>query len=220
MKFLKKLASYFYPITVKSIPSERSGVIELTLVNGKLLMDSKTANYSYGNLQKVLKKGLLHIGKKRLQELESILVLGVAGGSVIKTLRNDFKLTSPITGVEIDSDVLALANSYFQLHDIDNLTLVDANAFTYLNNCKKHYDLIIVDIFNDSEMPIELFDVSLWSTVHQLLSKNGICLFNTIANSKESTTRNLHLKQQIHPLFSTVKTLKTHQINELFILNK
>lgn len=220
MKILKILASYIYPITIKRISSERAGVIELTLINGKLVMDSKSANYSYGSLQKVLKKGLLRIGKKRLQTLNTILVLGVAGGSVIKTLRHDFKLTATITGVEIDNDVLTLAKSHFSLDKTDNLNLVEADAFTYIYNSKNKYDLIIIDIFNDAEMPNELFNTALWQQLHNLLNNNGVCLFNTIANSKENTIRNQQLKQHITHLFGKVITFKTQQINELFILNK
>jgi spermidine synthase len=63
---------------------------------------------------------LSFIGKQKLEQLDSILVLGVAGGSVIQTLRSDFKLNAKITGVEIDADVIHLANTYFQLNKTTN----------------------------------------------------------------------------------------------------
>jgi spermidine synthase len=62
MSFIQKIVSYLYPIKVKEISSERSGSLEVTLVNGKLVIDSENANYSYGSLQQVLKKGLHYIG--------------------------------------------------------------------------------------------------------------------------------------------------------------
>ena len=220
MNFLKILASYIYPITIKSIPSERSGVIELTLVNGRLVMDSKNANYSYGSLQKVLKKGLQFIGSSRLHTFNSILVLGVAGGSVIKTLREDFKLSASITGVEIDGEILDLANTYFQLNKIEKLHLIKADAFTYIKSCQKKFDLIIVDIFNDSQMSTQLFDLLFWEDTHKTLNNNGVCLFNTIIHSKENQARNLELTKQLEGLFTKTETLKTHQINELFLLSK
>ena len=56
MNIFKKIASYIYPIKLTEIPSDRSGSLEITLVNGKLVVDSENDNYSYGSLQKVLKK--------------------------------------------------------------------------------------------------------------------------------------------------------------------
>lgn len=54
-------------------------------MNGKLVLDSKNTNYSYRNLQRILRTGLKNIGFKKINKMSQILVLGVAGGSVIKT---------------------------------------------------------------------------------------------------------------------------------------
>ncbi len=220
MNFIQKIVSYLYPIKVKEISSERSGSLEVTLVNGKLVIDSENANYSYGSLQQVLKKGLLSIGTEKLQKLENILVLGVAGGSVIKTLKNDFNTDAKITGVEIDPDVIELANKYFKLNSISNLELVIADAFQFIKNTQETYDLIIIDIFNDSNMPNELFENQFWSSIHKSLNNNGKCLFNTIYTSKKDLQRNQQLTSLLKSLFKSIKQLKTHRINELFIIEK
>lgn len=220
MSFIQKIVSYLYPIKVKEISSERSGSLEVTLVNGKLVIDSENANYSYGSLQQVLKKGLHSIGTEKLQKLENILVLGVAGGSVIKTLKNDFYTDAKITGVEIDPDVIELANRYFKLNSISNLNLVIADAFQFIKTTQETYDLIIIDIFNDSSMPNELFEDDFWNRVQQLLNNKGFCLFNSIYTSKKDLERNKQLSTHLESIFKTSKQLKTHRINELFILEK
>lgn len=220
MNLLKQFFSFIYPINVETISSERSGSLEVTLVNGKLVIDSENANYSYGSLQQVLKKGLSFIGKHKLEQLDSILVLGVAGGSVIQTLRSDFKLNTKITGVEIDADVIHLANTYFQLNKTSNLELITADAFEYINTTKNKYDLIIIDIFNDTQMPNNLFDEKLWNSIHKLLTKKGLCLFNSIYTSTKELDRNDQLKSQLTSQFSNVDSLKTNRINELIILEK
>ncbi|NQY29730.1 MAG: fused MFS/spermidine synthase [Flavobacteriaceae bacterium] len=220
MNFIQKIISYLYPIKVKEISSQRSGSLEVTLVNGKLVIDSENANYSYGSLQQVLKKGLIHIGLDNLQKSENILVLGVAGGSVIKTLRNDFNIEAKITGVEIDPDIIELANTYFKLNSISNLELVIEDAFQFIKTTQETYDLIIIDIFNDSNMPNELFEDSFWITIEQLLKNKGFCLFNSIYTSKKDMNRNQQLNTLLENLFKFSKQLKTHRINELFILEK
>lgn len=220
MNLLQKIFSFIYPIKIKSIPSKHSGTLEVTLVNGKLVIDSENANYSYGSLQQVLKKGLLHIGLKQLQELQSILVLGVAGGSVIKTLRDDFKIDAKITGIEIDADVIELANTYFELHKTINLELITADAFNYIATSNSTFDLIIIDIFNDMQMPDELFKHKFWNNTLNLLNINGLCLFNSIYTSSKNIHRNDDLKTQLATQFSTLTYIKTNTINELFILKK
>jgi spermidine synthase len=220
MNILKQLISFIYPIIIKTIPSKRSGVLEVTLVNGKLVIDSENANYSYGSLQQVLKKGLSFIGQQKLEQLNSILILGVAGGSVIQTLRNDFKLNAKITGIEIDPDVIALANTHFQLNKIKDLELIITDAFKYIKSTKYRYDLIIIDVFNDSEMPKELFEKEFWHSIESSLTENGFCLFNSIYTTKNDLDRNIRLKNQLSLTFKNIQSIKTNRVNEVFIFNK
>jgi hypothetical protein len=81
-------------------------------------MDSKNTNYSYGSLQRILRRGLQSIGFKYIKDCNSILVLGIAGGSVIKTLVNEIDYEGEITGVEIDPEIISLADKYFKLNEI------------------------------------------------------------------------------------------------------
>ncbi len=121
---LKKIFSYLIPITIFKQKSTISSTIEVTWVNGELVLDSNNTNYSYGSLQRILKKGLQKIGFEKIKSMNHILVLGVAGGSVIKTLLNDVKYNGKITGVEIDPEIISIANTYFQLHETPNLTII------------------------------------------------------------------------------------------------
>ena len=82
---IAKFFSYFLPINVTKLKSSVSNSIEVTWNNGELVIDSENTNYSYGSLQRILKKGLKYIGYDRIKKFDKVLVLGVAGGSVIKT---------------------------------------------------------------------------------------------------------------------------------------
>ena len=182
-------------------------------------MDSKHANYSYGDLQKVLKKGLRYIGKEKLQKCKNILLLGVAGGSVIETLIQDFKVTSQITGIEIDETTLSLAKKYFNLSNYKQVDLITADAFQYVKTTKNTFDLIIIDIFNDDKMPKELFAEKTWVEIHKILNNNGLCVFNSIVTSRKDVDRNNRLINYLKIKYTTTHLIKTH-INELFILEK
>lgn len=184
---LKKILSYFYPITIYKKSSDLSKTIEVTLYNGKTLLNTKNTNYSYGSLQTVLKKGLLTIGKSEISKMNNILVLGVAGGSVIKTLTTDFEFTNSITGVELDAEIIEIANSYFDLNKVTNFKCIITDAEQFVSTSKETCDLIIIDIFKDTEMPEFLFEENFINNIKQLLQENGYILFNTMIldNSKK-----------------------------------
>jgi spermidine synthase len=118
---LKKLLSYIIPVTIFKQKSAISQSLEVTWNDGKLVLDSMNTNYSYGSLQRILRKGLKIVGFKRIQSMENILVLGVAGGSVIRTLVDEINFKGKIMGVEIDKAIIDIANAYFHLDDIPNL---------------------------------------------------------------------------------------------------
>lgn len=174
----KKILSYFYPITIYNKSSNISRTLEVTLYNGKTLLNTKNTNYSYGSLQTVLKKGLLTIGKSEISKMNTILVLGVAGGSVIKTLIADFEFTKSIVGVELDAEINEIANSYFDLDKVSNFKCIIDDAEHYVATSEDSFDLIIIDIFKDTEMPGFLFEESFVSNIKQRLHKNGYIIFN------------------------------------------
>ena len=171
---IKRLLSYILPVKIYEKHSEISQSLEVTWNNGKLVLDSKNTNYSYGSLQKVLRKGLVAIGFQKICEMQDILVLGVAGGSVIKTLVDDVKYRNNITGVEIDKAVVELSNLYFGLNQIENYTAILADAKEYVSNTSKKYDLLIIDIFEDSKMPDFLFRKKFVDSCKQILNKKWI----------------------------------------------
>ena len=117
---IKRLLSYIIPIKIYEKPSKISKTLEVSWNNGKLVLDSKNTNYSYGSLQKVLRKGLIAIGFDNIKSMQEILVLGVAGGSVIRTLVDEIKFEGNITGIEIDASSIEIANQYFGLNQIKN----------------------------------------------------------------------------------------------------
>lgn len=146
---LKKLLSYLWPQTTKT-PSDHSGMLEVTWYKGKKLLDTQHANYSYGLLQKVLEKGLLQVNFNKVQ---SVLVLGLGGGSVVHSLRKKFKYQGIIHAVEFDAKIIALAQSEFGIATSETLSIFHDDAYAFVQNCTTHYDLIVVDLFIDQKVP-------------------------------------------------------------------
>ena len=217
---LKRFLSYFIPINVYKKNSTISKKLEVTWNNGQLVLDSKNTNYSYGSLQRILRKGLLYIGYERIKGFDKILVLGVAGGSVIKTLSEEIGFKGSITGVEIDPVVIDIANSYFELDKISNLKLINDDAFEFVLKTKEKYDLIIIDIFKDTEMPNFLFEDFFINRVNFLLQVNGFILFNTMILNKKDKGRNLIYRSRFNEDYSVRMYPKVEDHNELFTIKK
>lgn len=217
---LSKFLSYFIPITIYKKNSAYSKSLEVTWNYGELVLDSANTNYSFGSLQRILKKGLKYIGYDRIKKFESILVLGVAGGSVIKTLVNDLHFKGKITGVEIDKEVIQIAKDYFQINQIDNLTLINDDAFEFVLKTTKKYDLIIIDIFQDTTMPNFLFEDFFINRINFLLNINGFILFNTMVLNDTDKERNIKYKTKYDTHYSVRMYPKVEEHNELFTIKK
>lgn len=218
---LKKWLSYILPITIYEKKSQISKNIEVTWNNGKLVIDSENTNYSYGSLQKVLRKGLYSIGKENINKMESILVLGVAGGSVIKTLVNEFQFEGKITGVEIDEEINAIANHYFKLNEITNFTPIVADANEFVKNASEKFDLIIIDIFQDATMPNFLFKNEFINNIKQLLNINGFILFNTMNLDDKGIDKNKQFIASFETSNYKVIEFKNIEVfNELILVEK
>ncbi|HJR99840.1 MAG TPA: fused MFS/spermidine synthase [Flavobacterium sp.] len=218
---LKRLLSYFYPIKIYSQKSALSQSLEITWANGDLVMDSLNTNYSYGSLQRILKLGLKNIGFAKIQKMESILVLGVAGGSVIKTLVDDIQFKGKITGVEIDSEIIKIANKYFKLDAIAQLEIVIDDAFEFILKTTQKYDLVIIDIFQDTKMPNFLFESYFIDRVCFLLRSKGFVLFNTMLLNKADNLRNQNFVGNFKKENYTIKTIpRVEKHNELIVIEK
>ncbi|GGG35233.1 spermidine synthase [Bizionia arctica] len=171
---MKRILSYIYPVA-KKIESDKNGTLEITWFNGKKHLNSKNANYSYGSLQRILKFGLEKIN---LSKVNSVLLLGLGGGSVIETLRKDFKYQKHITAIEIDQVIIDLAKDEFQLKAYEKLEIICDDAFHFVETHNQTFDLIIIDLFIDTQVPKQFLELDFWEFVLKRKSTNGIIIFN------------------------------------------
>lgn len=217
---VKRILSYLLPIKIHQRKSNFSKNLEVTWNNGQLVLDSENTNYSYGSLERILRKGLLYIGFDRIRKFENILVLGVAGGSVIKTLTQEIKFKGKITGVEIDEVAIEIAQKFFQLQATPNFNLLQDDAFEFVLKTKEKYDLIIIDVFQDTQMPNFLFEDFFINRINFLLQVNGFILFNTMVLNQKERERNQNYRTKFNENYSVRLYPKVEEHNELFTIKK
>ncbi|WP_289659859.1 spermidine synthase [Flavobacterium panacagri] len=218
---IRKFFSYIIPIKIFKKKSARSKMIEVTWANGELVLDTENTNYSYGSLQRILRYGLRNIGYENILKMDHILLLGVAGGSVVKTLVDEIEYKEKITGVEIDPEMIQIANKYFNLHQIKQLEVVIDDAFEFVLKTKDRYNLIIIDIFEDTNMPNFLFQKFFLDKICTLLKDNGYVLFNTMILDEAHNVRNRKYISEVNSELFTTKMLPRIEVhNEIIIINK
>lgn len=218
---IKKIFSYLIPIKIYQAKSSLSKSIEVTWANGELVMDSENTNYSYGSLQRILRKGLKAIGFEKIVAMEHILVLGVAGGSVIKTLVDEIQFRGKITGVDIDREIIKVANEYFKLDQMPQVDIVIEDAFKFILKTKQKYDLIIIDVFQDTQMPSFLFEAYFISRICHLLRNGGFVLFNTMILNEQHNLRNKQYVSEFYHDHFKIRTIpRVEMHNELIVIER
>jgi len=161
--------------------SIHSGPIEINLINGRKTVDTQISNYSYGALQEVLKSGLKEAGID--DSVKQILVLGLGGGSVVETIRNDFHSSAYLTLVDIDPVMIQIASEEYKIHSFGNLQLIESDAFSFMLKNKEEYDIIIVDLFIGNAVPEAFTQENFIAILNDNISSHGKIIFNTMRES-------------------------------------
>ncbi|OON70475.1 spermidine synthase [Hymenobacter sp. CRA2] len=206
------LLSYLFPLT-RRVASAINGPLEITLSNGRKVLDSRSANYSYGSLQRVLRYGLRQI---RLQPVQQALLLGLGGGSVIGTLRGELGYQGRITAVELDPVVVQLAAEEFGIRPDAQLRIIEADAFAYLSQLTEQFGLIIIDLFIDLAMPPQVLSRAFWQQVRRGLRPGGYVIFNAIAEG-ELTVDEQPLLDVLAQLGLEAAEHRVEQLNRLVV---
>lgn len=192
-------------------------MLEITWQEGRKVLNTAHANYSYGPLHTVMRYGLLFTEPATAG---AILVLGLGGGSVVQMLRQEYRAPGPITAVELDPVVIGVAAEEFAIRPDDTLRIVCADAFAWVATAPAGgFGLVVVDLFIDLDLPAGLYQAVFWQHVWRLLRPGGHVVFNTLL-STEVWVENQEVSQYLKQLGFEVKEVEVEEFNRLLILRK
>lgn len=193
------LMSFLWPVKVE----ERRGIVtprlEVYLTNGRYVLDAARVNYSFGGLHTVFRKVFSRFDIRQ-RELAHALILGFGAGSVARILRDEYKKTVLLTGVEKDPVVIELAKKYFAVDRYENLSLLAEDAGDFVDRCDQQFDLIVVDIFVGLDVPPKFWQDEFLAGVGRLLSRQGISFFNVVIHDQTVRTRCADLFKKMEAL--------------------
>ncbi len=114
----------------------------------------------------------------RLASSERVLVIGLAAGTV-PGLYTDVYGPWPITGVELDAQIIAVGQRFFGM-DQPNLTAIAADGRRWLQQqpAASRFDLILVDAYRPPYIPFHLTTVEFFTLVRSHLNEGGVVAVN------------------------------------------
>lgn len=153
MSFKQLLA----PETIAILHSEFNGEIQLIKFMNALRLEVGGLTQSGDVMVWIWSQSIKNLLPKNFSP-ESILLLGLGGGSALFWLRRRFPKTH-LTVVEIDPVMIEIAQKYFHIGKIKDLTIVNQDAVEFIKKTKQNFSLILMDCYQGFKTPAGFVDV-------------------------------------------------------------
>lgn len=117
-------------------------------------------------------------------EQQDVLIVGLGGGGMVHFLRHvDPEVNVDV--VEIDSEVVRLADAYFNVRSEGRVNIVTADGLKFIADAKKRYDAIYMDAFlkpsaetDGTGSPLALRTRQFYLQLQEKLKPGGVVMYN------------------------------------------
>lgn len=205
------ILSYILPLQVEATSSQYNSFLEVSLRNGRYMMNSENANYSFGSLHKIFENTFRDIKLESLN-ISKCLLLGLGGGSVIELIKEKYESDMHITAIELDPVVIKLGYKYFNFNSYKDVTIVNDDAYSFVKSNDLEYDLIIVDLYINDEVPKVFHTNEFVFALQNISHSNTIVLFNKMLGTKTKEKEFNNLVYEMSQAFGAVSFL-TYVVN-------
>ncbi len=178
--FWKRILSYLFEIHIESAPSEINPHLYVSLRKGRYQLATANAVYSYDDLYDNFVKTFRKMDLDGMK-IQNVLILGFGLGSVPFILEKIFQKNYSYTAIEVDENVLYLANKYVLPQLESNISLICADAHAFVMQCDQQFDLIAMDVFIDDKVPQVFENESYLQKLKSLIAPKGRLLYNRLA---------------------------------------
>ena len=145
--------------------------------------------------------------------ISSVLVLGMGGGSIpsyIHHKNNNIK----IDVVEIYEEVKQVAYDYFLFPVHNNITVHIQDAYNFISDCKKSYDVVIVDVSPKGTQHLQT--ESFHRSIYTKLNNGGMCIINKISSVNKCNI----FKEMLSGFYSQISEDSTKSGNHIICCAK
>lgn len=202
----KKWLSYLADLTIEETSSPYNPVLEVSLRRGQFQLSTANAVYSYGDRYTNFSRVFDQLNWSRMPGAE-VLLLGLGLGSIPYMLERSYGHSFYYTAIDIDEEVLLLADKYLLADLKSPLQQICADASVFVEvSPDEAYDLICVDLFEDNRIPAIFLEPDFVEELSRIQSQGGLVLFNSMAFTREE-------HQQAQAFFENVfRTVFPHAV--------
>lgn len=209
----QRIFSYFKPIQLTTQHSEFTPVLEVVLTEGRCMLNSPDATYSFEDKYTSYRTAIHQI-RNRLKNYNHILVLGLGLGSVPYMLQTKFAFKGKITCVEIDPVIVSLAKHYYPNKQLlQKLDLLTDDAVHFMEHNKVPFDAIFCDLFIDKRVPAALHEFDFLHHVKRALAPGGTLLFSRLASERQAELTLWENLKQVFPEGEDIDTGGNYILN-------
>ncbi|MBO0782998.1 MAG: fused MFS/spermidine synthase, partial [Ktedonobacteraceae bacterium] len=148
-------------------------------------------------------------------QVRNVCVIGLGAGTIPHELNAAYPSLA-IDGVEIDGEIVNLAQQYFQMNE-PNLNVVVQDGRYFLQSSPKKYDIIGIDAYQQPYVPFQLTTTEFFQEVRSHLSPTGVAVINA---GRTSTDFRLvtALAQTMRSTFSNVYIIDSKRFSNSLII--
>lgn len=128
------------------------------------------------------------LGKR--EEPRSVLMLGLAGGTSLRTLRHLLPACL-FTAIDIDGSIVRLARRHMAL-DATGVEVVIGDAYKWLRENRRTFDVVVDDIYLAGRTDVfrpQAMDRQLLQKLHRCVASGGVLAVNLVTGSGHRATQ-------------------------------
>lgn len=213
---LKQIASYVWDIPIERTTSPQNDYLEVVWSNGRKMLNTKEANFSFGNGYKVFETAMKQV-EPQIPLAKNIAILGFGCGSIHHLLEKKYKYTGSLIGIEYDAEILRLYTDHFA--DQYNLKpeLHVEDAFKYAKSTNQTFDIVFIDLFYELQNSPLLDSEEFLSSLQRMCKNGGTLIFNTTTTDEMGLNTVFELQMWLSKHYKNVIKTPFQDFNQILI---
>lgn len=174
-------ADWFTMKTIKEINSPINGLIKVMMIFNRPRLIMGGMLQSGGIVVKLWLKAIAELAKRK-KPVQKVLIVGLGCGDCAFAIQKYYP-GAKMLGVEIDREVVNIAQCYFSLATVKNLKIsIDdgSRLIKKLSEAKKisRFDLVILDAYLGDKIPKAFTTIKFFKSLTKIMTHNGVVILN------------------------------------------
>lgn len=213
----KRWLSYLFEVHIESAGAEVNPFLYVSMKKGRFQLSTDKAVYSYDDLYDNFTTAFEALDMQRFNP-ESVLILGLGLASVPYILETKYKKLPYYTAVELDEEVIYLAEKYRLGSMQSSVQCIAADAEVFVSICQDSFDLIVIDLFIDDVIPEAFLSLTFMEQISELLEDGGLLMFNHLGmNESQEQQVDKYMEEVLLKIFPGASYIPTR--NNRILLN-